>query len=133
MSSNGKIASLHADDIARYRSLLSERQAVLRAALRDQLEARDRPAHEASAAEVHDLKDEAFAGQLANLRDVAHDQVAGELAAVRAALGRIVAGRFGRCEECEKEIGRERLLAQPSAARCLSCQDRLEAPERRRR
>jgi len=44
------------------------------------------------------------------------------LNAVEAALGRIEAGTYGICEECSKEIPRERLDAIPYAARCTGCE-----------
>src|SRR5262252_10564943 len=40
---------------------------------------------------------------------------------ITAALDRIDAGTFGRCEECHKEIPRERLKALPYARHCLDC------------
>ncbi|MDM0116340.1 TraR/DksA family transcriptional regulator [Variovorax sp. J22R133] len=35
---------------------------------------------------------------------------------------RLATGRYGLCDECGEEIGRERLLAQPIATRCAACQ-----------
>ena len=40
---------------------------------------------------------------------------------IGAALERIEQGQFGVCEECGKEIGRERLDALPYARLCVSC------------
>ncbi|HEY1455428.1 MAG TPA: TraR/DksA C4-type zinc finger protein [Candidatus Dormibacteraeota bacterium] len=31
-------------------------------------------------------------------------------------------GAYGRCEQCGREIGEERLAVLPSATRCISCQ-----------
>lgn len=45
---------------------------------------------------------------------------------ITAALDRIDAGTFGRCEECHKEIARERLKALPYARHCLDCARKLE-------
>jgi DnaK suppressor protein len=47
------------------------------------------------------------------------------LAAIDAALGRIDAGTYGRCERCAKPIARERLEALPWATKCIDCK-RLE-------
>jgi DnaK suppressor protein len=44
-----------------------------------------------------------------------------ELAEVRAALERIDAGTFGRCENCAKAITRTRLKALPYARTCVRC------------
>jgi RNA polymerase-binding protein DksA len=46
---------------------------------------------------------------------------------ITAALDRIDQGTFGRCEECHKEIPRERLKALPYARRCVECARKLEA------
>src|SRR5437867_12803961 len=45
---------------------------------------------------------------------------------INAALDRIRKGAFGRCEECEKEIPRERLRALPYARHCVACARKLE-------
>jgi DnaK suppressor protein len=50
------------------------------------------------------------------LRDV------GELQQVRRALERLDAGIYGDCAECGEPIALQRLLAEPAAERCASCQ-----------
>src|SRR5438552_12463329 len=45
---------------------------------------------------------------------------------INAALDRIRKGAFGRCEECQKEIPRERLRALPYARHCVACARKLE-------
>ena len=49
--------------------------------------------------------------------------------AVRAALTRIEAGNFGRCENCGREITLERLRAVPYAGYCIECQAQKERKE----
>ena len=46
---------------------------------------------------------------------------------VREALARVDAGTYGRCVDCGSELPDERLEARPEAARCVNCQQRLEA------
>ncbi|OLT53965.1 TraR/DksA C4-type zinc finger protein [Cellulosimicrobium sp. CUA-896] len=48
----------------------------------------------------------------------------GHLADVDAALGRMDAGGYGRCERCGTPIPRERLLARPAARTCIACASR---------
>jgi DnaK suppressor protein len=48
------------------------------------------------------------------------------LRAITAALERLDAGTFGRCEACGKEIPEERLKAVPYATHCVACAQRLE-------
>src|SRR5437868_11134788 len=45
---------------------------------------------------------------------------------IAAALDRLDQGTFGRCEECHKDIPRERLKALPYARFCLACARKLE-------
>ena len=44
-----------------------------------------------------------------------------ELEAVEAALGRLAAGTYGRCVQCEEAIDPERLRARPTSSRCIAC------------
>jgi len=50
---------------------------------------------------------------------------------IREALDRLEAGSFGICEECDEEIGIERLRVRPVTALCIRCKTRMEALERR--
>ena len=49
------------------------------------------------------------------------------LADTNAALEKVADGRYGVCETCGEAIGYARLLAYPSARRCLACQKSEEA------
>jgi len=49
-----------------------------------------------------------------------------ELRAAEHALARLEAGRYGQCEQCEQPIPAGRLDAQPTAVRCVACQEALE-------
>ena len=51
-------------------------------------------------------------------------RAAANLEEVEAALGRLEAGTYGRCEACDGPIPFERLEVVPAAARCVSCQTR---------
>ena len=115
-------------DIEQCEARLRERRTALRSELLAAARASAGDDSRQPATEVHDWKDDAFAELVANLRstELAHQRE--ELAAVQTALQRIGAGRFGDCISCGEEIGRERLLVQPSAARCLKCQERAEVP-----
>lgn len=54
------------------------------------------------------------------------DQEVMELRAVNEALARLAAGSYGRCEDCDNAIPFDRLLRQPAALRCVTCQSALE-------
>jgi RNA polymerase-binding transcription factor DksA len=44
-----------------------------------------------------------------------------DAAELRAALGRLDAGTYGRCEGCGGPVGAPRLAARPGARRCIDC------------
>jgi RNA polymerase-binding transcription factor DksA len=48
------------------------------------------------------------------------------MGAVAAALDRIDAGTFGRCEQCGKDIPQERLTALPYVSLCITCAQEAE-------
>lgn len=47
---------------------------------------------------------------------------------IDAALERLQAGGYGRCERCNSAIGLSRLVALPAARRCLSCDGTVTEP-----
>jgi DnaK suppressor protein len=51
------------------------------------------------------------------------------LAAVDAALARLHTDAFGLCATCGNPIGAARLLAQPTAQRCVACQTTFETQQ----
>jgi DnaK suppressor protein len=56
---------------------------------------------------------------------------AAELQGIAYALTRMRQGKFGRCVECESVIDFPRLLAYPTAIRCMGCQEEFERVEKR--
>lgn len=77
---------------------------------------------------------EALAGPAADLLDVALAEVAGDADAaiirqdiedvrdILAARKRVAAGTYGTCIDCGEAIAYPRLLAYPTAKRCIACQ-----------
>ena len=49
-----------------------------------------------------------------------------ELVAIDEALKRVADGSFGLCVDCGVEIGTARLHANPTAMRCVTCQEKRE-------
>jgi DnaK suppressor protein len=76
----------------------------------------------AAAPEVEDRKDQASEEMFLQLQDQASTRDRFELLQVRNALARLATAEFGICLDCGRPIGLERLLAIPSASRCLSCE-----------
>ncbi len=52
------------------------------------------------------------------------------LSKISAAVERIEGGTYGICEECEEEIGMERLEARPVTTLCVSCKTAQEQYEK---
>jgi RNA polymerase-binding transcription factor DksA len=76
--------------------------------------------------EVHDRGDESVADLLRDVQQAEVTRDVGELRDIEGAQARIAAGRYGRCIDCEAEIGYARLQAYPSAKRCIGCQELRE-------
>ena len=76
--------------------------------------------------EVFDRKDEADARAQAAIADAEVERDMDELREVRLALQRIGDGSYGVCTCCGADIGAERLMAEPQAARCIACQEQSE-------
>lgn len=75
---------------------------------------------------ARDAEDDSFATLIVdtNLTEIERD--VDELRMIDSALQRITAGTYGNCEDCGKEIPVARLNAEPTAARCVQCQELFE-------
>jgi len=73
-----------------------------------------------------DSADVSVADALADLNVELIDRHIQGIRDVEAARQRISDGSFGACVDCENNVGFERLLAYPTAKRCLSCQETRE-------
>jgi DnaK suppressor protein len=94
----------------------------LRTQITNALLSADADPYATTAEQVHDFKDQALSAQQTsiNYAEIARDLK--ELRDVEAALRRMTLGLYGQCIQCSAQIPTERLIAFPSAARCLSCQ-----------
>lgn len=46
---------------------------------------------------------------------------------IEQALRRIVSGDYGKCSDCETPIPQERLIAVPTATRCVPCKEKADS------
>lgn len=110
------------------RGVLEQRKAQLLAELgevqRDTLAV---AANRGDAEPLDDRKEQADRLAQSTVRDAEATRDHDELVAVRAALARLADGSYGECTDCGQPVGVARLLAQPSAARCIACQTQAEA------
>jgi RNA polymerase-binding protein DksA len=73
-----------------------------------------------------DSGDQSVADAEADMNLSMTDRHAEEIAAIDAARARVRDGTYGYCVDCGTEIGYERLLAYPTAQRCIEDQSRVE-------
>jgi len=82
--------------------------------------------HDQHGEAVGDEIDAAIATEQSELRSQMASFESRELAQIEAALTKIQAGSYGRCETCEKSISPLRLKALPYATECIGCARRDE-------
>ena len=110
---------------------LRARRKTLGAEIAAKLETQDNPALLGLRNRMEETDDWAVA-DLETALDVAEvSRDAGELREVEGALTRMADGTYGDCVDCGKVIPYARLEANPSAARCIACQERVESAQRR--
>ena len=118
------------DRTANFKSLLAqldERAAELEAEIAAKQQRQ--PANDPH--EVTDQQEESTAKVRAEVRAAEIERDLVELRGIALARERIDAGSYGECADCGKDIDAKRLLAQPTALRCIACQEKFEAAERR--
>lgn len=124
-------SQITAAERAALRKQLEGRRKMLRAELTAKLNAQDNPALLGLRNRMEETDDWAVA-DLETALDVAEvSRDAGELREVEGALARMQDGTYGECQECGQPIPYGRLAATPSAPRCIACQEKLEAAQRR--
>ncbi len=109
------------------RNKLRERQLSLLGEIRDESDQRDNQ-HliDLMSREPGDSGDYSIADEVADLNVAMADRQIRELREIDAAFQRIGDGSFGQCVDCGADIESARLIAYPTAKRCLSCQERHE-------
>ena len=117
---------LSESQMATLESELRDRQANLRAEVREERADSESERDRRSAREVQDRGDEANTEQWreANAAMIGHHE--DEILVIQAALSRLASGTYGLCVDCGEPIGFRRLQAWPSANRCLECQAKAE-------
>ena len=105
---------------------LASRRQTLRAEVQRELENSDDPRVIGFKTELAATADWVLADILADMDIAMVSRDMAELAEVEAALARVEDGRYSICSDCGEPIGWPRLNAQPAAARCIACQEKLE-------
>ena len=105
---------------------LAKRREALRAEIQRELANSDDPRVTGFMNQLVATEDWVLADILTDLDIATVTRDVGELAEVDGALARIAEGSYGTCSDCGEPIGWPRLNAQPTAERCIACQQKLE-------
>jgi RNA polymerase-binding transcription factor len=105
---------------------LASRRQTLRAEVQRELANSDDPRVVGFMNQLAATEDWVLADILADLDIATVTRDVAELSDVEAALAHIADGTYGTCVDCGEPIGWPRLNAQPTAQRCITCQERLE-------
>ena len=105
---------------------LRERAAQLRDEIQHTLERSADETHARVAEQARDAEDDSFSNLVVDVNLAEIDRDADELRRIDGALARINEGSYGFCETCGQEIPAARLQAEPTAMRCVHCQELYE-------
>ncbi len=107
--------------------LLEERKPIMREEIRSGLARMRGEGYEELLSGTSDAGDESLATVLTDITNADVVRDATELQDIFAAESRIEAGTYGECVDCGENIRYARLVAYPTAKRCIRCQESHEA------
>ncbi len=105
---------------------MRERAAQLRGEIREVLERSNDETHANIAERARDIEDDSFSNLIVDLNYADIDRDADELRRIDSALTRLSDGSYGTCVDCGQDIPMARLNAEPTAERCIRCQELFE-------
>lgn len=111
------------EELAQLKARLQQRYLELRKEVRGELERSGDERYVDIAGSVADPGDDSVADMLLDLNAAIVDRQVREMREVEATLKRLAELDFGDCIECGGEIGFDRLMAYPTAQRCIRCQE----------
>jgi DnaK suppressor protein len=119
------MAMLSEASLQTLRERLSSREAELQTAVREAKQAAaERPS--AQGPQVEDPGEEGEQRTRAGVEHAEMQRHLQELSDIDESQRRIAEGRYGECVDCGRDIVVERLMAQPTAKRCVACQSAYE-------
>ena len=117
---------LKARQMERFRDILTKRGDDLRAEIRAEMIRAGNESYAALVGGVADAGDEAVATLIADMDQALAGRLIVELRNVETAQQRLASGEYGICMDCGDDIEERRLLAYPTAKRCVLCQGQFE-------
>lgn len=118
--------ALDQQQAAQVKTRLRERAAQLRSEIQDVLERSEDETHTRIAEQARDAEDDSFSNLIVDLNFADIDRDADELRRIDYAMARLTHGTYGDCIDCGRPIPKARLEAEPTAARCIECQELYE-------
>lgn len=121
---------LNQDDLSRLQQRLDEREAELRAEVRGvRDEEAERPSEQGSK-QQGDFGEQGEEHIRGAVRYAEEERDIEELRDIDDARERMRDGSYGECVDCGSDIPLQRLMAQPAAKRCVTCQQAFERTHR---
>lgn len=120
------MANLSEEQLAKLKNVLQQRYLELQEDVRSELERSGEQRYIDLAGKVGDVGDDSVADMLVDIDTAIVDRQVQQMRAIEAALKHLAALDFGDCSDCGAEIGFNRLLAYPTAQRCVQCQSQHE-------
>ena len=117
---------LSSDQLLHFKKALRGRGDQLRAEIRGTLEKSSEETHVRIAEQARDMEDDSFSNLVVDLNLSEIERDVDELRRISAALRRAAQGTYGLCADCDAVIPPQRLEAEPTASRCVRCQERFE-------
>jgi DnaK suppressor protein len=108
--------------IEQFKNLLHNRFSMVRSDLYNEFLSIDQETDEQIGESIYEAAAEVLADLLTGLKAVDYRRYVDELKDIEEALLRIAKGEYGMCADCGRSINFKRLLAYPTAKRCLACQ-----------
>lgn len=112
------------DDIRELKARLTARREELRGEIHAELMQSGEASYVELAGRVRDAGDESVADMLSDVGIAVLGRQMEEIQDIEAALARIAERSYGVCIDCGGDIAKARLLAYPTAKRCIDCQTR---------
>lgn len=119
-------SQLSGTQIHQFRTLLEDQFNKLWKEIGSELNESDKEHFMQIAGEVQDLEDRSIADLFTDLNITLLDKHVQETRDIHSALIRINKGTFGVCIDCGEPIGYDRLMAYPTATRCVHCEEVYE-------
>jgi len=120
------MTSLNPQQTVDFKARLRGRATQLRGEIQQTLERSSEESHVRIAEQVRDTEDDSFSNLIVDVNLAEIDRDAAELRRIDSALQRLSAGSYGTCIDCGQMIPLPRLEAEPTASRCVRCQDIYE-------